>query len=445
MSQFKFSSQVDKNKIFIVQKSEIEGRVDPYFYNPNFRVNNRNLFKTLNEFSRYILHPPEYLREFSDGGVQLIRSQNVRPAGISIDENPVFFSAEFLKDKKHSFAKKGDVLIVRSGVNAGDVAVIEVDMTNAIVGADTLLCRCSDNLIPKFLQVYFYTDFGKAQILKHITGTTNKHLNGENLKKVLIPNITLEAQRKTISIFEKSLEVNRQKEQQAKLLLAGIDAYLLTELGITLPQQDNTFPKRIFKSNFSELIGQRFDPSWYFNFHYRIEGGKFPNFSLGDIAFVSKGQSISSAKIEAGLYPVVAGGQSSPYKHHVFNHEGNVITVSASGAYAGYVWYHETPIFASDCSVIGSKNEDEIKTLFLAEILKLKQKEIYYLQQGAGQPHVYSRDLIRLKIPVPPKSIQLKILRHIDSIRTNAKQLQTEAAQILADAKAEIECMILGE
>ena len=76
--------------------------------------------------------------------------------------------------------------------------------------------------------------------------------------------------------------------------------------------------------------------------------------------------------------------------------------------------------------------------------MKLKQKEIYFLQQGAGQPHVYSRDLIRLQIPLPPIQKQNQIAEHIQAIRTQAKQLQTQAEQLLANAKAHIEQMILG-
>ena len=171
---------------------------------------------------------------------------------------------------------------------------------------------------------------------------------------------------------------------------------------------------------------------------------QYENFRLRQIAEVQKGQSITSAKIIDGKYPVIAGGQSSPYSHNVYNYANNAITVSASGAYAGYVWYHNSPIFASDCSVIQSKDENNISTLFLSEVLKTKQKEIYNLQQGAGQPHVYSSDLVKLNIPVPPKEKQEEIINHISEIRGKAKQLKLEAKNGLEIAKQEIEQLILG-
>jgi restriction endonuclease S subunit len=357
----------------------------------------------------------------------------------------IYISPQKHQEISRSTVFPNDIVIAKTGATMGAASIVPETIKEANIRGDLAAVIVNDTVFANYIVNFINTNIGQDLFWRLNSGATRGRVVISNLRKyhLVIPDT------------EKMVEINQfvdtaktrknLKEQQAQVLLAGIDVYLLAELGIILPQQDNTFPNRIFKCHFSELIGQRFDPSWYFNSHYRIEGGKFPNFSLGEIAFVTKGQSITSAQIKDGLYPVVAGGQSSPYKHHVFNHKGNVITVSASGAYAGYVWYHETPIFASDCSVIGSKNEEDINTLFLAEILKLKQKEIYYLQQGAGQPHVYARDLIRLKIPIPPRNIQLEILRHIDSIRIHAKQLQIKAAQILADAKAEVERMILGE
>ena len=77
-------------------------------------------------------------------------------------------------------------------------------------------------------------------------------------------------------------------------------------------------------------------------------------------------------------------------------------------------------------------------------MLKVKQQEIYLLQKGAGQPHVYPNDLAKLNIPLPDKPTQQKIIAHIQAIKAQATALQAEAEQLLSQAKAEIEQMILG-
>ena len=182
----------------------------------------------------------------------------------------------------------------------------------------------------------------------------------------------------------------------------------------------------------------------FHEYEINCEGGIYENKKLRELATVYKGQSITSSNVIEGEYPVIAGGKTSPYSHNVYNYDGKTITVSASGAYSGYVWYHNQPIFASDCAVIKSIDENVITMDYLSEILKLKQTEIYGLQQGAGQPHVYPSDLIKLNIPVPPIDIQERITTHIFELREKAKQLETEAKQVLENAKQEIEKMIIG-
>ena len=137
---------------------------------------------------------------------------------------------------------------------------------------------------------------------------------------------------------------------------------------------------------------------------------------------ISKGTSITERETTAGEIPVIAGGISPAYYHNIANREGNVITVSASGANAGFINYFHCPIWASDCSTIQSTNEKIIKTKYVYELLKTKQNDIYYLQSGKGQPHIYPDDIYPIKIPIPPDDIQQKIINEITLIENKANK-----------------------
>ena len=121
----------------------------------------------------------------------------------------------------------------------------------------------------------------------------------------------------------------------------------------------------------------------------------------------------------------------------------SVITVSASGAYSGYVWYHDYPIFASDCTVIKSKNEEEISTHYIYCVLRAKQRFIYNMQQGAGQPHVYASDLERINIPVPSKEKQKEVSKEVQKRIEENKTLRKTAKEVIEQAKAQVEEIIL--
>lgn len=122
--------------------------------------------------------------------------------------------------------------------------------------------------------------------------------------------------------------------------------------------------------------------------------------TLKKIADINKGTSITEEATTVGNIPVVAGGKEPAYFHNQANRKNNTITVSASGAYAGYVNYWDKEIFASDCSTIVSKKEKDFPTKLIYFYLKFIQEELYSLQRGGSQPHVYPKDLKKVKLPV---------------------------------------------
>jgi type I restriction enzyme M protein len=151
---------------------------------------------------------------------------------------------------------------------------------------------------------------------------------------------------------------------------------------------------------------------------------------LSNICEIKKGTSITREKTKEGNIPVIAGGQTPAYYHNKFNRQKNIITVSASGAYSGYINYFDIPIFASDCNTIKSKDENSISTKLIFIFMKYLQPYIYDLQRGQAQPHVYKDDLEKIKIPLPPKDIQEKIVAEIEELEKIAKNSKHEIKQL---------------
>lgn len=165
-----------------------------------------------------------------------------------------------------------------------------------------------------------------------------------------------------------------------------------------------------------------------FNKSIRLKGNlkiqydtKYEKTPLQQIADVIKGQAITQAETVPGEYKVVAGGTDYAYMHNKYNREANVITVSASGANAGYVNYWSERIFASDCTTI--QTSSVITTKWIYYFLKFLQNQIYtVLQKGAGQPHVYKDDIKLISIPKIDEPLQREIVNacsEIDKERTS--------------------------
>ena len=100
----------------------------------------------------------------------------------------------------------------------------------------------------------------------------------------------------------------------------------------------------------------------------------------------------------------------------VSQRSGETITVSASGAYAGFVNYFSEPIFASDCSTIRPRDSRAL-CRFVFHAIKSKQEDIYGLQVGMGQPHVYPKNLAKFRIPLPPLDVQMEIVTEMKATR----------------------------
>jgi restriction endonuclease S subunit/type I restriction-modification system DNA methylase subunit len=159
-----------------------------------------------------------------------------------------------------------------------------------------------------------------------------------------------------------------------------------------------------------------------------------------DVCITKKGKQLSKEHFKTGKYPVIGGGISPTGFHNEYNFEKNTILCSSSGNNAGYISKYNTQIWASDCFAIFS-NCEGITNNFLYYILKSQQQNIFKLQNGSAQPHIYSGDLnkhIKIKIPknkqviqeLEPTFQQIETLQHGVKVAEDLyKQLIQELSQ----------------
>ena len=153
---------------------------------------------------------------------------------------------------------------------------------------------------------------------------------------------------------------------------------------------------------------------------------KYKLVRLGDIKGIAikKGKSITKKETKEGVIKVVAGGINYAYLHNEANRPENTITISASGANAGFVNFWQEEIFASDCTTINLDSDISIRFVFY--ILQSIQKNIYGLARGAAQPHVYPKDIENIKIPFPDDlEIQKQIVEECQKVEKQSSTIKT--------------------
>lgn len=122
-------------------------------------------------------------------------------------------------------------------------------------------------------------------------------------------------------------------------------------------------------------------------------GGK----KLGDYVKPQKGRNITRAQMNTGKVPVIAGGVTPSGFHNAANTRNPAITISASGAGAGYVELHSEPVWSSDSSFIDHSHTKYV--YFVYTFLKYHQAKIYSMQEGTGQPHIYPEHIASIPFP----------------------------------------------
>jgi type I restriction enzyme S subunit len=145
------------------------------------------------------------------------------------------------------------------------------------------------------------------------------------------------------------------------------------------------------------------------------------NRSIGEYIFPKRGKNLLSRDAIDGDVPVIAGGLLPATYHNIANTSSPVLTISASGANAGYVSLWSNPVWSSDSSFIDSSMTDNVYFWYI--MLKKRQHEIYDSQTGSAQPHIYPKHIAVMPsielIPSLLKNFNKQVTPMFDLIANN--------------------------
>ena len=173
--------------------------------------------------------------------------------------------------------------------------------------------------------------------------------------------------------------------------------------------------------------------------------------TLGEVCDFKNGKNITKEYLIDGEYPVVGGGQKPMGYHNEYNTNENTILCSSSGA-AGFISKYHKKVWASDCFSIIPKENSNINSIYLYYVLKFMQDKIYNMQSGSAQPHIYSKDLQTIKIPIPSLEKQTQIVEYLDYIYEVANKTSRDKIaqlkrlnEICLKSVGECEMRLLGD
>jgi len=264
-------------KISVVNATYVrnEQRLDSGYYTPEIlyaiSVINRCRYLLIENIYKELIHPKEFQRQYTKGGILLIRAQNCRPVFLELHEK-VYISKQIVQIIGESARVKGkDILLVRSGANFGDVAIVPENL-NAYACADVLILRVKENVAnPYYVGIYLNTKYGKVLLKRSGIGTAQPHLYTDGVLKIPVPTLSKDFQLHIEQLVKQANEKRKlaeQKYQQAEELLYEL-------LGISKGEIERLDAEKAYETNFKEVKKAfRFDAEYY-----------HPKYSISDKIF----------------------------------------------------------------------------------------------------------------------------------------------------------------
>lgn len=344
-----------------------------------------------------------------DTGLKCIRIQDISQKK---HYNDWGFAEVTDNDRKKFLLMEGDLLIARTGATVGVSKYVNSDM-NAVHNNGTIRLKLDKSVSSRFVYYVFQTKSFLQYIDNISCVATQPNLRIEGLLRFNLPDYSLDKQNKIVSILSNYDLIIEKNNNRIKLLEQ---------------MAENLYKEWFVRFRFPGYINVEFEEKKPRGWQVGTDDKKhfaptiFKYDELRNIGSFIRGKNITTAKMIEGDIPVILAGLQPSGYHNKANVYGASLTISASGANAGYLQYHMKDIWAADCSYY----QDDATIWFVYNTLKYLQPVISNLQCGAAQPHVYPKNINRLCVLIPPEELIHKYNDYVKPYYDEIKMLNQQ-------------------
>ena len=326
-----------------------------------------------------------------DTGLKCIRIQDISQKK---HYNDWGFAEVTDNDRKKFLLMEGDLLVARTGATVGVSKYVNSDM-NAVHNNGTIRLKLDKSVNSRFVYYVFQTKSFLQYIDNISCVATQPNLRIEGLLRFNLPDYSLDKQNKIVSILSHYDLIIENNNKRIKLLEQ---------------MAENLYKEWFVRFRFPGYEDIEFEEkkprSWKVGTEEKkhLTPSIFKYDEFKNIGNFLRGKNITAAKMVEGDIPVISAGVQPSGYHNEANVFGESLTISASGANAGYLQYHLKDIWAADCSYY----QDDAIIWFVYNALKFLQPVISNLQCGAAQPHVYPKNINKLCVLIPTEELIYK-------------------------------------
>lgn len=401
---------------------------------------------------------------YVEQGIPFIRITNIKLG--EFDESDLVYISKADSERLRRTQLSASDLVISQRGTVGNVCQIPESIQVCNISANTIGVKPGNNINPKYLLYFLVSNEGQKQFHRAVSGHVQAKITTSDVESIEVP---LPPRLVQYTIADKMDAAYRRKwdlEAEAEALLESIDGYVLEGLGVELPELAQ---ERSFAQQASEVRRGRLDAYYYLpRFTQSLAA-----FRKSIYPFVPLKQLTTS--ISGGSTPL---GAQYPEKGVPFLRIQNITDGAVDLSDIKYISpeTHEQmkrsqlrPLDllmtitgrVGTCAVVpedfgdGNINQHIVRMSVTAEL------DVYYAAEVLNSPigrlqtergvtgttriALDYPTILQIRIPVPPLGKQRDMAAEVQRRREQAAVLRKEAEQVLAEAKAEVERMILGE
>jgi len=473
--------------VFLINWGEIVGRMDPIFM--KYLKEEKNKFAySVKKFIDILSEPPFYganeagIVRTSKKQTRYIRITDIDEFGRLTDE----LGATSEKIDNRYMLYHDDLVIARSGNTVGKSYLHDTSkVSDSCIFAGYLINFRINKQIALPYYIFYYLQLSSFECWKNATmrlaGQPN--INAQEYKNMLVPVPPMSIQQQIVEIMDDAYEKKRQKEQAANELLNSINSYLLDELGIVMPlEEENTLKNRMFVAGSNSVLGGRFDPKKYTCKYQQlfsaIENSPYRKKYLRDIITldISGNWGLDETETDSDLVTCLTiratefdnrfnlDLENNRTKHRKYKPDAyekiavsaNDILIEKSGGSddqpVGRVAFIESEMVKRNTLAFSNfihklvVDESVAYPRYVFEYLRLmhniKATEVMQTQTN-GIRNLIMREYFGQAIIMPDINIQKRIANKAAKIRAHAYELEIEAGTIIDTAKSQVEKILL--
>lgn len=329
----------------------------------------------------------KYLKK--DGYAQLIRTKDLKSNFQKIDDF-IYVDKNAFKFLHRVNLDKECIILPNIG-NCGEVYYIypeKLPSINNVLGPNAIYLR-SEIQNNKFLFYLFHEYFFQKSLEKITSKVGQGKFNKTDLKEVLIPIPSLEIQEKIVEILDKF--TNYVTELQSELQ--------------SRTKQYTYYRDKLLSEDYLNKITKEMEEDR----RLRVE-------KLKNICEFKRGKRLVKNELqEEGDFPVYQNSITPLGYYYEKNFDKDTTFIISAGA-AGEIVYSDRDFWAADDVYVLLTRED-IMSRYLYYCLMSKQYIIKSKVRKASIPRLSKDDIEKIIIPLPPLSLQNKIVKVLDKFQ----------------------------